>query len=233
MSDQYAVNIECYGEYQRIPVLNQYVKIEKLKDIVCNRFNIDYPFNLTYEGARLCNQDSLHDLALKSGPAIRVRRCSTDVYATDSMLSSDLMTDIFLSYEQTDRESVVQLKQKLEKKNYFCWLDVEQIPNNNQFCPAIEQGIQKSTVFVCCITSKYVKSTKCRQELTFAKQHNKPIVLLLMEEFNWPPGQIQTLISGLSYIEFYHTAASSSSTPWPSEKFDELLSTLADLAPQI
>jgi hypothetical protein len=227
MTDRQALNFECDGEFLRIPVPNQFIKIEKLKDTVRNRFKIDYPFNLTYEGAELCAQDTLHDLALESNRPIRVRRCSIDVYATD------LMTDIFLSHEQTHRESVIQLKEKLEQKSYSSWLDIEQIPGKNQFCPAIEQGIQKSTVFVCCITSRYVRSTKCQQELTFAKRHNKPIILLLMEEMNWPPQQIRTLVSDLSYIEFYHTAASSSSTPWPSEKFNELLSVLANLAPNI
>jgi len=144
------------------------------------------------------------------------------------------MTDIFLSYEQTHRDIVIEMKQKLEEKNYFCWLDVEQMPGNtDNFYPAIEQGIKRSTVFVCCISNRYVRSNKCRQELSFAKQHDKRIILLIMEELHWPPQQIGALVSGLSYIEFYNTAASGNSTSWPSEKFDELLNKLADLAPQI
>ncbi|CAF0923875.1 unnamed protein product [Rotaria sp. Silwood1] len=144
------------------------------------------------------------------------------------------MTDIFLSYERTHRDTVLELKQKLEEKNYFCWLDVIQIPSNNYyFCPEIETGIQKSTVFVCCITNRYVQSNKCRQELSFAKQQNKPVILLLIEVLNWPPAQIANLVSGLSYIEFYDTTSPASSTTWPSEKFDELLNKLSKLAPNI
>jgi len=227
MSDQYAVTVECYGTVQRIPLPNPFIKIDKFKDIICTRLKIDYPFDLTYQGASLCNQDTVHDLALNPAQPIRVRRHSIDLYATDAM------TDIFLSYERTHREVIRELKQKLEEKTYLCWLDVEQIPGNDQFCPAIEQGIQKSTVFVCCITRRYVVSTKCQQELSLAKQHNKPIVLLLMEALNWPPRQIETLVSGLSYIEFYNTASSASSTSWPSEKLNELLRKLSELAPQM
>jgi len=229
MSNSQAVNVECDGTMQRIPLTNPFIRIDKLKSILCSRLNIDYPFNLTYEGAELCNQDTLHDLALNPAHPIRVRRCSIDdSYVTDSM------TDIFLSYEHTYRDIVIRMKQKLEKKNYYCWLDVEEMSGNtDHFCSAIEQGIQRSTVFVCCITSRYVRSTKCRQELSFAKQHEKKIILLMMEELHWPPQQIGSLVSGLSYIEFYNTAPSGNLTPWPAEKFDELLSKLGGLAPQL
>jgi hypothetical protein len=229
MTNIQAVNVECYGTFQRIPLPNPYTRIDKLKSIICNRLKIDYPFNLTYEGAELCNEDTVQDLAINPAHTIRVRRCSIDdSYTTDSI------TDVFLSYEQTHQDIVVEMKQKLEEKNYFCWLDIEQMPGNtDNFCSAVEQGIQRSTVFVCCITSRYVRSTKCRQELSFAKQHNKRIILLMMEKLHWPPQQIGTLVSDLSYIEFYNTSASGGSTPWPSEKFDELLNKLADLAPQI
>jgi ADP-heptose:LPS heptosyltransferase len=54
-----------------------------------------------------------------------------------------------------------------------------------------------------------------------------------MEELNWPPHQIGTLVSGLSYIEFYNPPSSSSSTPWPTDKLAELLRKLADVAPQL
>jgi hypothetical protein len=229
MSNSQAVNVECYGTVQRIPLTNPFIRIDKLKSILCSRLNIDYSFNLTYEGAELCNQDTLHDLALNPAHPIRVRRCSIDnSYVTDSM------TDVFLSYEQTYQDIVIQMKQKLEEKNYYCWLDVEEMSGDtDHFCSAIEQGIQRSTVFVCCITSRYVRSTKCRQELSFAKQHEKRIILLMMEELHWPPQQIGSLVSGLSYIKFYNTASSGNLTSWPPEKFDELLSKLGDLAPQL
>lgn len=54
-----------------------------------------------------------------------------------------------------------------------------------------------------------------------------------MEDLQFSPPQIESLVSGLSYIEFYHTTASAMSTAWPPEKFDELLTKLGDLAPQI
>ena len=226
MSNVNAVNVECYGTLQRIPLSNQFITIEKLKNIVCNRLNINYPFNLTYEGAELHNQDSLHDLGINPAQPIRVRRCSVYSHGTDSI------TDVFLSYERAHIEFAIQLKLKLEEKNYFCWLDVTEISgNNDQFCPEIRAGIQKSTVFVCCITNKYTQSNKCREELSVARQYNKPIMLLLLEALIWPPPHIGTLVSGLSYIEFYNTAPSASSTSWSSQKFDDLLSKLAEFAP--
>lgn len=234
MSHNQAVNVECYGTIKRIPLPNPFIRVDKFKSIVCNKLNIDYPFNLTYDGANLCNEDTLHDLALDPARYIRVRRCSVDdSYTTDSYTTNSI-TDIFISYEQTDRNNVIKMKQNLEEKNYFCWLDVDEIPGNtDHFCSAIEQGIQRSTVFVCCITNRYVRSTKCQQELTFATRNNKRIILLMMEELHWPPPQIANLVSDLSYIEFYNTTSSNNSIPWSAEKFNEFLSKLTDLAPQI
>ena len=74
---------------------------------------------------------------------------------------------------------------------------------------------------------------KCRQELSYAKQHNKRIILLLMEQIHWPPHEIANLVSGLPYIEFYNTTSSASSSPWPSEKFSEFLTQLHELIPQM
>jgi hypothetical protein len=127
------------------------------------------------------------------------------------------------------------LKAKIEDEHYFCWLDVEQISGNtDHFSSVIEQGIQKSSVFVAFITSRYAQSKKCRQELSYAKQHNKRIILLLMEQLHWPPHEIGTLVSGLSYIEFYNTVSSgTSSTPWPSEKFSELLTKIREWIPHM
>jgi hypothetical protein len=172
----------------------------------------------------------VHDLNLNPSHPVRVRRCSID----DSYTTTDSNTEVFLSYEQTHLATIVELKRKLEDDDYSCWLDVEQTSGNiDHFSSAIEQGIQNSTVFVACITSRYARSTKCRQELSYAKQHDKKIILLLMEALHWPPQQIGSLVSGLSYIEFYNTASSASSTSWLSEKFRELFAKLSELAPHI
>lgn len=230
MSTSQAMNIECYGKIKRIPVPNSYIPIEELKNIVRSKLNIDYPFRLTYRAAELCDEDSLHDLHINSEEVVRVRRCSVEnlEYIPDSM------TDIYLSYEQSDRSKITELKKELEQRSYFSWFDVEQLSNQdlNHFCPANEQGISRSPVFLCCITNRYVLSTKCQQELRCAKENGKKIIILLMEDVHWPPSQIKSLVSGLSYIQFYHDATSPSSTLWPSEKFNELLKKLADFAPQ-
>ena len=229
MSSNHAVDVECYGTLQRVPLQNAYITIDKLKSIVSNRLQIDYPFNFIHQGAELCGTDTLYDLSLNPNHPIRVRRCSNATsYIPDSI------TDIFLSYDQADRDTVTRMKTKLEEENYLCWLDVEQISGNaDRFSPAVERGIQKSTVFLACITNRYAQSTKRRQELSYATQQCRRIILLLLEELHWPPPQIAALVSGLSNIDFYHTAATASSTPWLPVKFEELLTKLGDLAPQL
>lgn len=229
MSNNQSVNVECSGKTKKIPLPNPFISVKELKSIISGRFNIDYPCKLTYDCADLCDEDLIHDLGLNPSHFIRVRRCSIDnTYTTNSI------TDIYLSYEKTHQNIIVELKQELEQRNYICWLDIEQLSNNiDHFSSAMEQGIQKSTVFLCCITNRYIHSNKCRQELTFAKECNKKIILLIMEQISWPPQQIRNLVSDLSYIEFYITSLSNNSISWSRESFDELLERLGGLAPQL
>lgn len=235
MSTSQAVNIECYGNIKKIPMPNPFITVEKLKDIVRNRLRIDYPFTLTHKCAELCDEDSFHDLAIGSNEIVRVRRSSVDesryVSTSDSI---DPMTDIFLSYEQAHRNIVEELKKELEERTYSCWLDIERSPEDlNNFSPTIQQAISKSTVFICCITGRYVRSMKCQQELRFAKEHGKKTILLLMEDLPWPSPQIEGLVSGLDCIQFYPDATSASLTPWRPEKFRELRNKLSVFIPQM
>ena len=232
MSNAEPVTVECNGTLRRIPMENPYMAVERLKSIIRARFNIDYPFNLTYEGAELSDKDTVYDLGLKSNHPVRVRRCSID--DSQHSTTSNLPTDVFLSYEQTNRDTVRALKGQIEDETYSCWWDIEQISGNiDRFSPMIEQAIQKSSIFVACITSRYARSIKCQQELSCAKQNKKRIILLLMEQIHWPPNEIRNLVSGLPYIEFYNTTPTASSTPWSSEKFNELLAQLREFIPQI
>lgn len=228
MSGSSAVNVECYGSLQRIPLENVFITIDKLKQIISNRFHIDYPFNLTYEGAELFGTDTVHDLGIDQMRPIRVRRSSIESPPN----KIDIVSDVFLSYEQTHRQIVTQLKEELQERSYFCWLDTTDALNRTSSLSSETQGaIQTSTVFVGCITNRYVQSGRCLQELSYAKQNNKPIILLLLERMNWPPRQITNLVSGLPCIQFYHTTLIASSTPWSSEEFHEFISKLSELAP--
>ena len=68
-------------------------------------------------GAELCDKDIMYDLSLNSNRPVRVRRCSID----DSYPTiSDAITDIFLSSEQTNRDTIRELKTEIEDENYFC-----------------------------------------------------------------------------------------------------------------
>jgi len=218
MQDGHALDVVCNGDFQRVPVPNIYVTIGTLRNIVSNRFHINFPFILTYNGALLNEEDTLHDLALHPSRPIIVRRKSHD----ETTSASNSGTDLFLSYEQTNRSLVQNLRQELETRNYSCCMDAEKL-----FSSAIEHNIQQSTVFVCCMTNRYIQSNKCRQELSYAKQQNKRIIILLLEPMTWPPTQIAGLVSGITYIVFYDA------TPWPADKFNEFLNSLADFAPQL
>ena len=45
-------------------------------------------------------------------------------------------------------------------------------------------AILKSKVFICCITKKYTESTNCKNELDFAGNGSKKIIVLMFERLD-------------------------------------------------
>lgn len=102
---------------------------------------------------------------------------------------------IFLSYNwgkenKTQIEKVLPLKSFLESNTRLkCWLDLERLGPGCDLDHEMNQGVERADVFICCLTDRYLQSVNCCRELSFAKQHEKFIVPLLLDDYtqSWPP----------------------------------------------
>jgi len=103
--------------------------------------------------------------------------------------------DIFLSYNWDHKPFVEKLYNKLcNELNFKVWLDDKEL-DHTPLSKQLADGINKSQVFMCCITKKYSESRNCREELLFAFSKNKPPIILMFEHYNEISEEIQMKIN--------------------------------------
>jgi hypothetical protein len=140
--------------------------------------------------------------------------------------------EIILSYQWDHQKDVLRLYQQLIQLGYRIWLDVFQMGGGDSLLEKYNIGISQSLCLLACITPKYIKSTQCQHQFSLAKDRNKPIISLLLEETNpWPPDGMKSSVSaGKSYIDFRD---SNDSNRWAGKSFEMLLAQLRKIVPNV
>jgi hypothetical protein len=88
--------------------------------------------------------------------------------------------DIFLSYHWRDQVEVIKLHRELVK--YFnVWLDLVEIKIGDDLNECINNAIQNSNLFICCLNSEYLNTFNCKYELIKAQREDKKIYILPFE----------------------------------------------------
>ncbi|CAF0710218.1 unnamed protein product [Brachionus calyciflorus] len=132
--------------------------------------------------------------------------------------------DIFLSYQWDIQEKVKELHNKLSSLGLNVWMDIHKMAGGNLFSEIVN-GIQNSRVFVCCITKKYSESKNCENELCFAYDTNKKIIVIMFERVTLSDLKgVGLILARLLRINAYDDINFPSNTE--SEKFNELLTAL-------
>ena len=102
---------------------------------------------------------------------------------------------------------VAGLKTSLERQTRLaCWFDLDCMGAGVDIIEAMEDGVTRSDVFVCCLTDRYIGSVNCMRELSHAVAAQKLIIPLLLSGYGeagaiprWPPpepsAQIQHTLS--------------------------------------
>jgi len=92
--------------------------------------------------------------------------------------------DVFISYNWDVKPAVKQLYQELTSKhNLRVWLDEYEL-GQSRLADELASAIDNSSVFLCCITKKYSESENCKDELDFAKNLKKKMVVLMFERID-------------------------------------------------
>ena len=87
---------------------------------------------------------------------------------------------IMISYSYSKRESVIKLKNDLNKLGYTVWINIHELNGSN--LNETLKSIENSACVLICVCEKYLFNESCHLEAKYAHQLSKPIMGLIIQE---------------------------------------------------
>jgi formylglycine-generating enzyme required for sulfatase activity len=88
---------------------------------------------------------------------------------------------VFISYARQDAEMAERLIADLRAAGHACWIDTTAIKGGDEWIMTIAEGIINSYAFVVLVTRQALQSRWVQDEILWARQNNKLIIPLLLE----------------------------------------------------
>jgi len=111
--------------------------------------------------------------------------------------ANNLMTKVFLSYADKDRETMQKIRTNLMRQGITVWTNKTDIKTGEEFKEAINRGIERADNLVYLLSPGALKSQYCQDELARAFSLNKRIIALLIE-----PTDLKTIPTNLRELQF-------------------------------
>ena len=92
---------------------------------------------------------------------------------------------IFISYAHDDSERVLPIISYIANEEYRVWFD-QRIEVGTKWAEAIAQRLNQSACFMAFITDNYLQSDNCMDEIEYAKNKKKPILIIYLEDLQIP-----------------------------------------------
>jgi hypothetical protein len=93
---------------------------------------------------------------------------------------------IFISYSHKDTDFASKVTKNLENEGYDIWLDHMDIQTGSRWDDEIVKGLDASQIFMVLLSNTSVASQNVKDEISYAIDHNKSIVPLLLESCEIP-----------------------------------------------
>jgi hypothetical protein len=91
--------------------------------------------------------------------------------------------DVYISYNHDYDHQVKTLHYELSiSHNIPCWF--EDLMSNRLLFEDLSKGIRSSKVFICCLSKKYAESKYCIDELIYAYNLRKKILVLMLDNLS-------------------------------------------------
>ncbi|RKZ43986.1 MAG: hypothetical protein DRR00_28920, partial [Candidatus Parabeggiatoa sp. nov. 3] len=119
--------------------------------------------------------------------------------------AENLMTDVFICYEQPDKAIRDAVVQSLSRYAKTCWTPDRDIQKGDEYDCAIEQGIEGADNFLFFISPSSVASKSCQRELAHALKYHKRLVPLLIVPT--PLSDMPDTLRSLQYVDFTENTA--------------------------
>ena len=94
---------------------------------------------------------------------------------------------IFLSYAHKNTDEVMSIFEGLSDNGFRVWYDAG-IEAGTEWPEYIAEHLESATCFIAFMTSAFMDSSNCRQELNFAMELNIPILVIYLEDIKLTAG---------------------------------------------
>ena len=94
---------------------------------------------------------------------------------------------LFLSYSHRNAQQAARIIRRLNQLHFRVWYDEGLIPGR-EWDESIARVIMGCSYFVALISSDYLASSNCRDELNYARDKDKPLLLIYLEDVALPAG---------------------------------------------
>ena len=121
-------------------------------------------------------------------------------YITESIKNgNNLMTQVFISYSERDREAMEKIRNSLRRESLTVWTNTTDIQTGEDFQSAIDRGIEQTDNLVYLVSPDSVQSEYVRKEIDYAVSLQKRIIPVLVRET--PPDSLPNALQGVQYID--------------------------------
>ncbi|MDW7695114.1 TIR domain-containing protein [Flammeovirgaceae bacterium SG7u.111] len=114
--------------------------------------------------------------------------------------AENMMTDVFITYDTSDSIYREAINRILIRKGITTWVDFYDIKAGTTYEDAIAQGVEQADNYLFLISPRSIVSEYCLREFQRAKELNKYIVPVMVEET--PEADIPLGIRQIQYIDF-------------------------------
>ncbi|NES20611.1 MAG: TIR domain-containing protein [Symploca sp. SIO3E6] len=126
-------------------------------------------------------------------------------YITESIKNANnLMTQVFLSYAQTNKTIMERCRRRLMRDCFTVWTNTTDIQTAEDFEDAINRGIEQADNFIFLLSPDSLTSKYCQHELNYALSLNKRIIPVLVRKTDLK--QVPKALRTLQYIDLTDNA---------------------------
>lgn len=108
---------------------------------------------------------------------------------------------VFLSYSHKDMPQALEIVETLQQAGYRVWYD-EGIDPGTEWDENVARHVRGCDYFVALLSAQYLESSNCKDELNFARELEKPRLLVYLENIRLPDG-MQMRLGRLQAIHKY------------------------------
>ena len=94
---------------------------------------------------------------------------------------------IFVSYSHRNSARAAEIISRLNRSGFRVWYDQGLIPGR-EWDENIARIIMGCSYFIALLTEEYLASSNCRDELNFARDKDKPLLMIYLDEVALPAG---------------------------------------------